>query len=60
MSGVANERVDWPSIVGRSWEYNRGGWDRDRDGVPNRIDRDRDNDGVPNRSDNRPNNPNRN
>lgn len=33
--------------------------DRDRDGVPNRIDRDRDGDGVPNRNDNRPNNPNR-
>lgn len=33
--------------------------DRDRDGVPNRIDRDRDGDGVPNRDDSRPNNPNR-
>ncbi|WP_265948224.1 hypothetical protein [Dechloromonas sp. A34] len=33
--------------------------DRDRDGVPNRVDRDRDNDGVPNRMDRRPNDPNR-
>lgn len=33
--------------------------DRDRDGVPNRVDRDRDNDGVPNSQDRRPNNPNR-
>lgn len=29
--------------------------DRDRDGVPNRVDRDRDGDGVPNRYDRRPN-----
>ncbi|WP_265942443.1 hypothetical protein [Dechloromonas sp. A34] len=33
--------------------------DRDRDGVPNRVDRDRDNDGVPNRHDSRPNDPRR-
>lgn len=33
--------------------------DRDRDGVPNRMDRDRDGDGVPNRRDARPNNPRR-
>jgi hypothetical protein len=33
--------------------------DRDRDGVPNRVDRDRDGDGVPNRQDRRPNDPNR-
>ena len=33
--------------------------DRDRDGVPNRMDRDRDGDGVPNRLDDRPNNPRR-
>jgi hypothetical protein len=31
--------------------------DRDRDGIPNRVDRDRDNDGVPNYADRRPNNP---
>lgn len=37
----------------------RGNRDRDRDGIPNRVDRDRDGDGVPNRYDNRPNNPNR-
>ncbi len=33
--------------------------DRDRDGVPNRIDRDRDGDGVPNRQDRRPDDPRR-
>ena len=33
--------------------------DRDRDGVPNRVDRDRDGDGVPNRDDRRPNDPRR-
>jgi hypothetical protein len=31
--------------------------DRDRDGIPNRVDRDRDNDGVPNYADRRPYNP---
>ncbi|HEX7890334.1 MAG TPA: thrombospondin type 3 repeat-containing protein [Ramlibacter sp.] len=35
----------------------RGGWDQDRDGIPNRYDRDRDGDGVGNRHDRRPNNP---
>lgn len=38
----------------------RGGGDRDRDGIPNRLDRDRDGDGVPNRLDRRPWNPRRN
>jgi len=33
--------------------------DRDRDGVPNRVDRDRDGDGVPNRQDRRPDDPRR-
>ena len=33
--------------------------DRDRDGVPDRVDRDRDGDGVPNRQDRRPNDPGR-
>jgi uncharacterized protein YceK len=33
--------------------------DRDRDGIPNRMDADRDNDGVPNQMDARPNNPRR-
>lgn len=37
----------------------RGERDRDRDGVPNRLDRDRDGDGVRNRDDARPNNPRR-
>jgi hypothetical protein len=39
--------------------YRRGGGDRDRDGIPNRIDRDRDGDGVPNRQDARPYDPRR-
>ena len=38
---------------------NRGMGDRDRDGVPNRVDRDRDGDGVPNRLDRAPDNPRR-
>jgi hypothetical protein len=33
--------------------------DRDRDGIPNRMDRDRDGDGVPNRQDRRPDDPRR-
>ena len=33
--------------------------DRDRDGVPDRVDRDRDGDGVSNRQDRRPNDPRR-
>lgn len=33
--------------------------DRDRDGVPDRLDRDRDGDGVPDRSDREPNAPRR-
>ena len=33
--------------------------DRDRDGVPDRVDRDRDGDGVPNRQDRRPDDPRR-
>ena len=54
----------WVERDGR-WMLNRGAWargqrDRDRDGVPNRMDRDRDGDGVPNRLDSNPNNPRRN
>jgi hypothetical protein len=55
----------WHERNGR-WVLERGRWDRgghgdrDRDGVPNRVDRDRDNDGVPNRHDSNPNNPRRN
>jgi hypothetical protein len=51
----------WEERDGR-WAFNRGAWrrgDRDRDGIPNRVDRDRDNDGVPNRYDDRPDNPRR-
>lgn len=36
----------------------RGG-DRDRDGIPNRVDRDRDGDGVRNSQDRRPDDPRR-
>lgn len=36
-----------------------GQHDRDRDGVPDRMDRDRDGDGVRNRQDSRPNDPRR-
>ena len=36
-----------------------GNGDRDRDGIPNRVDRDRDGDGVPNRYDDKPGNPRR-
>ena len=35
------------------------GRDRDRDGVPDRMERDRDGDGVPNRQDRRPDDPRR-
>ena len=56
----------WEQVDGR-YVYRRGAWDRerfamgdrDRDGIPNRVDRDRDGDGVPNRYDRAPNNPNR-
>ncbi len=51
----------WVERDGR-WALNRGQWargDRDRDGVPNRMDRDRDGDGVRNRDDRAPNNPRR-
>jgi hypothetical protein len=41
---------------GRQYQGNR---DRDRDGIPNRMDRDRDGDGVPNRQDRRPDDPRR-
>jgi hypothetical protein len=37
----------------------RGERDRDRDGIPNRIDRDRDGDGVPNEYDRHPYDPSR-
>ena len=62
----------WEQRDGR-WYLERGRWDRnrwedrrgprgdrDRDGIPNRVDRDKDNDGVPNRFDSNPNNPRRN
>ena len=43
-----------PSRDGRAYSG-----DRDRDGVPNRVDRDRDGDGVRNRQDRRPDDPRR-
>lgn len=60
--GYHYQQPTWAERDGR-WEMTRGNWargDRDRDGVPNRMDRDKDGDGVPNRRDERPNNPNRN
>lgn len=41
------------------YTHPRRGRDRDRDGIPDRVDPDRDNDGVPNHRDARPNNPRR-
>lgn len=46
-----------PVDDGRGYRTQRH--DRDRDGVPDRLDRDRDGDGVPNRVDRRPDNPRR-
>ncbi len=62
--GYYYNQPQWVERDGR-WVLNRGAWqrgmrDRDRDGVPNRMDRDRDGDGVPNRRDDAPNNPRRN
>jgi hypothetical protein len=51
-----NRERDWYRANYRA-SYRGMRHDRDRDGIPNRVDRDRDNDGVPNRYDNRPNNP---
>ena len=42
---------------GHYGEYRRMRHDRDRDGIPDRVDRDRDGDGTPNYRDDRPNNP---
>ncbi len=56
--GYAYRAPQWRQQNNR-WVYSRPGWDRDRDGVPNRYDRDRDGDGVPNHRDRFPNNPRR-
>lgn len=39
--------------------HHYGQRDRDRDGIPDRLERDRDRDGVPNRQDRRPDDPRR-
>ena len=60
--GYVYAHPQWHQRNGR-WELQRGEWrrgDRDRDGIPNRMDRDRDGDGVPNAVDRRPNDPRRN
>ena len=36
--GYAYRAPEWRENNGR-WEYRRGAWDRDGDGVPNRVDR---------------------
>ena len=59
--GYVYAQPQWVQRDGR-WELRRGEWrrgDRDRDGIPNRMDRDRDGDGVPNAVDRRPNDPRR-
>lgn len=58
-SGHQYRQPHWVEREGR-WEFNRGGWDRDGDGISNRNDRDRDGDGVSNRRDQQPDNPRRN
>lgn len=60
--GYRYKSPHWVERNGR-WAMQPGGWqrggrDRDHDGVRNRRDRDRDGDGVPNERDARPNNPN--
>lgn len=47
-----------PRVYPRGY-YRPRSHDRDRDGIPNRVDRDRDGDGVPNRFDRRPYDPSR-
>ena len=42
-------------LAGNTWERRGPGGDRDRDGIPNRLDGDKDGDGIPNAYDNRPN-----
>ena len=55
--GVLAPHRPWPNVQAR--RPRPGAHDRDRDGVPNRLDRDRDGDGVRNRQDRRPNDPGR-
>ncbi|MES2974931.1 MAG: YXWGXW repeat-containing protein [Pseudomonadota bacterium] len=54
------EKKTWVLEAGHWERRQRGGGDRDGDGIRNRNDRDRDGDGVRNRNDAQPNNPNRN
>ncbi|TWG33693.1 YXWGXW repeat-containing protein [Acidovorax delafieldii] len=58
-NGYQYRQPQWIEREGR-WEMQRGGWDRDGDGISNRNDRDRDGDGVPNRRDSQQDNPRRN
>lgn len=48
---------DWRERQWHQQQMMRSQRDRDRDGIPNRVDRDRDGDGIPNWHDKRPNNP---
>lgn len=54
---------DWTRYYSQLFNFDNSnsnyGRDRDRDGIPGRVDRDRDGDGTPNYRDNHPNNPNR-
>jgi hypothetical protein len=50
---------DTPHRDGDRRGEHRSERDRDRDGIPDRVDRDRDNDGVSNRRDRRPSDPSR-
>jgi hypothetical protein len=58
-AGTLSACVVVPVDDGRNYPTQRHGRDRDRDGIPDRMDRDRDGDGVPNRVDRRPDNPRR-
>ena len=66
-TGYTYYAPQWVERNGR-WHFEARRWDRDGDGIPNRLDPtplggnrpgDRDGDGVPNRRDAAPNNPNR-
>lgn len=58
LSGCVAYPVPIDDGRGANRERARNG-DRDRDGIPNRVDRDRDGDGVRNSQDRRPDDPRR-